>query len=123
MPKTCRYRSLILTNELYETTDWYNNHSSLNHTQAAPDKDGKLRIVVSARDPGVPNWLDTAGHRKGLIQGRWMECDSQPVPTVTKVKLSEVRSHLPADTGTVTPQQRQAIIRERRAAQVQRPIW
>ena len=123
VPKTCRYRSLILTNELYETTDWYNNHSSLNHTQAGPDKDGKLRIVVSARDPGVPNWLDTAGHRKGLIQGRWMECDSQPVPTVTKVNLSEVRSHLPADTGTVTPQQRQAIIRERRAAQVQRPVW
>ncbi|MCW1402388.1 hypothetical protein OKA06_08635 [Novosphingobium sp. MW5] len=123
VPKTCRYRSLILTNELYETTDWYNNHSSLNHAQAAPDSDGRLRIVVSGKDPGVPNWLDTAGHAKGLIQGRWMECDSQPVPMVTKVKLGEVRSHLPADTGTVTPEQRQAIIRERRAAQLQRPVW
>ncbi len=123
MPKVCRYRSLILTNELYETTDWYNNHSSLNNAQAPADKDGRLRIVVSHKDPGVPNWLDTAGHAKGLIQGRWMDCESQPVPSATKVKLADIRQHLPADTGTVTPDQRQKIIRERRAAQVQRPVW
>jgi hypothetical protein len=123
VPKVCRYRSLILTNELYETTDWYNNHSSLNNAQAPADNDGRLRIVVSTKDPGVPNWLDTAGHAKGLIQGRWMDCDSQPVPTATKVKLADVRKHLPADTGTVTPQQRQQIVRERRAAYVQRPVW
>ena len=30
VPAQCQYRSLILTNEIYETTDWYNNHSSLN---------------------------------------------------------------------------------------------
>ncbi|MFM5931365.1 MAG: hypothetical protein ACKOPQ_10685 [Novosphingobium sp.] len=123
LPKTCRYRSLILTNDLYETTDWYNNHSSLNKAQAAPDKDGKLRIVIANRDPGVPNWLDTAGYAKGLVQGRWMDCSSHPVPVVKKVKLSDLRQHLPADTGTVTPEQRQAIIRERRAAHAERPIW
>ena len=123
VPKVCRYRSLILTNEIYETTDWYNNHSSLNQTQAAPDSDGKLRIVIANRDPGVANWLDTAGHAKGLIQGRWMECDSHPVPVVTKVKLGELKAHLPADTKMVTPEERQAIIRKRRAAYVQRPIW
>lgn len=123
MPKVCRYRSLILTNELYETTDWYNNHSSLNNAQTPADKDGRLRIVVSHTDPGVPNWLDTAGHAKGLIQGRWMDCDSQPVPSAAKVKLADIRKHLPADTGTVSLEQRQIIIRERRAAQVQRPVW
>ncbi|GGC13022.1 hypothetical protein GCM10011494_34860 [Novosphingobium endophyticum] len=61
VPMKCQYRSLILTNEIYETTDWFNNHSSLNIDQAAPDADGKLRIVVAHRDPGVKNWLDTAG--------------------------------------------------------------
>ena len=123
VPRGCRYRSLILTNNLYETTDWYNNHSSLNNAQAAPDKDGRLRIVIAGKDPGVPNWIDTAGHAQGLLQGRWMECDSQPIPTLTKVKLAELRAALPADTGTVTPAQRQTIIRERRAAQLQRPFW
>ena len=123
VPRGCRYRSLILTNDLYETTDWYNNHSSLNNAQAAPDKDGRLRIVIAGKDPGVPNWIDTAGHAQGLLQGRWMECESQPIPTLTKVKLAELRAALPTDTGTVTPAQRQTIIRERRAAQLQRPFW
>jgi hypothetical protein len=123
VPAKCRYRSLILTNDIYETTDWYNNHSSLNGAQAPVDKDGRLRIVVSNKDPGVPNWLDTAGHPTGLIQGRWNECDSQPIPIVTKVPLTELRKHLPPETGTVTPEQRQQIIRERRAAQLQRPFW
>ena len=123
LPKTCRYRSLILTNGIYETTDWYNNHSSLNQAQALPDSDGKLRIVIANTDPGIANWLDTAGHPKGLLQGRWMECDSHPVPEVTKVKLSELRADLPADVRTVTPEQREAIVRERRAAYLQRPVW
>lgn len=122
-PEKCGYRSLILTNELYETIDWYNNHSSLNAAQSDVDADGVLRIVVSARDPGVPNWIDTAGHARGAIQGRWTDCDSQPVPSAIRVPLAEVRRHLPAETRTVTPEERQRTIRERRAAQLQRPFW
>ncbi len=123
VPAKCDYRSLILTNELYETTDWVNNHSSLNDTQARPDADGKLRIVVSARDPGIANWMDTAGHPTGIIQGRWTGCDSQPIPEVRKVKVADVAQLLPADTPRVTPEQRQTIIRERRRALLERPYW
>jgi hypothetical protein len=122
-PSQCLYRSLILTNELYETTDWYNNHSSLNDAQAPLDHDGILRIVVSARDPGVPNWLDTAGYPTGIIQGRWTNCNDQPIPEVKKVKVAEVRKHLPPETGTVTPEQREEIIRDRRAQLLQRAMW
>jgi len=123
IPKTCRYRSLILTNDIYETTDWYNNHASLNDAQAPADSDGKMRIVVANRDPGIANWLDTSGHPRGLIQGRWTGCDTQPIPTVTKVPLASLRDHLPRDVATVTPEQRQTIIRERRTAQLLRPLW
>ena len=123
VPAKCQYRSLILTNDVFETIDWYNNHSSLNDAQALPDADGKLRIVVSAKDPGVRNWLDTAGHRRGVIQGRWTECDSQPMPEVCKVKLADVAAALPAGVATVTPEQRQEIIRERRRSYLERPQW
>jgi len=123
IPATCNYRSLILTNEIYETTDWVNNHSSLNGAQAAPDPDGRLRIVVSARDPGVRNWLDTAGYAKGVIQGRWTGCDTQPIPSVRKVKVKDVLKALPGGVATVTPQQRQEILRERRRALLERPYW
>ena len=123
VPETCNYRSLILTNELYETTNWIDNHSSLNAAQAAPDGDGRLRIVISARDPGVRNWLDTAGHPRGALQGRWTGCDSQPIPEVSKVKLSELGKALPADTARVTPEERDQILRERRRAWLERPHW
>jgi hypothetical protein len=123
VPAKCDYRSLILTNEIYETTDWYNNHSSLNGVQAPADPDGRLRIVVSARDPGVRNWLDTAGYAKGVIQGRWTGCDSQPIPAVQKVKVADVLKVLPKGAATVTPAQREEIVRERRRALQQRPLW
>jgi hypothetical protein len=123
VPARCQYRSLILTNDIFETIDWYNNHSSLNDAQALPDSDGKLRIVVSPKDPGIRNWLDTAGHPRGVIQGRWTECDSQPMPEVRKLKLANVRGALPADVVTVTPEERQDIIRERRRAYLERPQW
>lgn len=122
-PASCDYRSVILTTELYQTTDWYNNHSSLNASQAKPDSDGVLRVVVSAKDPGVPNWLDTAGHSRGAVQGRWTNCDSQPVPSVRKVPVGDVRAHLPSDTPIVSAKERQQIIRERRAAYQQRSHW
>ncbi len=123
LPEHCTYRSLILTNEIYETTDWYNNHSSLNGSQALPDKDGVLRVVVSAHDPGVLNWMDTAGYSTGMIQGRWMECSSKPVPNVRKVSLSEVRQSLPAATPTIGAAERDNQIRDRRALLQQRPLW
>jgi hypothetical protein len=123
VPARCQYRSLILTNDVFETIDWYNNHSSLNDAQALPDADGKLRIVVSARDPGVRNWLDTAGHRRGVVQGRWTECDSQPIPEARKVKVTEVTAFMPPDVAMVTPMERQQIIRERRRAYLERPQW
>ncbi|MBV1688350.1 DUF1214 domain-containing protein [Novosphingobium sp. G106] len=123
IPTKCNYRSLILTNEIYETTDWYNNHASLNGAQAAPDPDGKLRIVVSAKDPGAKNWLDTSGYPTGMIQGRWTGCDSEPIPNVQKVKVAEVLKVLPKGVATVTPAQRQDILRERRRALQERPLW
>lgn len=123
VPKRCLYRSLILTNGIYETTDWINNHSSLNDSQAKPDADGILRIVVSAKDPGVPNWLDTAGHPQGLIQGRWFDYDSEPIPSVRKVALADLRKYLPPETPTISPTEREHILRERRAAYLERPLW
>jgi hypothetical protein len=118
-----KYWSLILTNDLYETTDWANNQASLNDAQAHVDGDGWFRAVVAARDPGVPNWLDTAGYPSGAIQGRWFDASSAPIPQVRKVQVANVRSALPADTPAVTPAQREAAIRERRIKAQMRVVW
>jgi hypothetical protein len=123
VPQGCVYSSIILTNDIYETTDWYNNESSLNGSQVRVDRDGVLRVVVAGSDPGVPNWLDTAGYASGAVQGRWTQCATTPVPSERVVKLAEVRRYLPADTPVVTPAERDRIVRERRAVLQQRPLW
>ncbi len=123
VPAKYRYWSIILTNDLYETTDWYNNQSSLNDTQGVVDSDGVFRTVISARDPGVHNWLDTAGYASGAIQGRWFEASEKPMPTIRKVKLAEVASHLPESTKFVTRDERALALRNRRLAAQMRIIW
>lgn len=123
IPEDVGYWSLILTNELYETTDWYHNQSSLNSAQAVVDGDGVFRAVISARDPGVHNWLDTSGYPSGAVQGRWFNTDERPTPTMKKVKLGEVRSHLPGDTVLVTPEERAEAIRDRTLRAHMRIIW
>lgn len=122
-PENCQYRSVILTNEIYQTTDWYNNQSSLNQTQAAVDADGILRVVVSEKDPGIPNWVDISGYPRGVVQGRWTHCDSQPIPVVKKVSVDKVRDYLPPETPTISAEERQNIVRERRAAYQLRRHW
>jgi hypothetical protein len=123
IPAEVGYWSLILTNELYETTDWYNNQSSLNDVQALIDGDGVFRAVISARDPGVANWLDTSGYPRGAIQGRWFNTDERPTPSLKKCKLADVRAALPADTVLASPAQRDAAIRARRIGAQMRTIW
>jgi hypothetical protein len=123
VPSKCTYWSTILTNDVYETTDWYNNQSTLNGTQSRVDGDGVLRLVISAKDPGVPNWLDTSGYPSGSIQGRWLECNDTPIPALHKVAFADVRRSLPADTPTITPAQREESVRNRRSQVQQRPLW
>ena len=122
-PRGCNYASLLLTNEIFETTDWYNNESSLNDSQWHVDADGKLRVVVSTKDPGVRNWLDVAGYPTGVVQGRWMQCSATPVPSMRKVALADLGKLLPHDTAFVTPTERDRIIRDRRARFQQRLLW
>jgi hypothetical protein len=123
VPETCLYWSVILISDLYETIDWFNNHSSLNGAQAAVDPDGVARLVICERDPGVPNWLSTAGYASGALQGRWTDCSSNPIPQMKKVALARVRESLHPATATVSRAERERCIRERRHQVQMRPLW
>jgi Protein of unknown function (DUF1214) len=123
IPKTCRYWNVQLTDEKFSAIDILNRQTWLNGRSARLDADGKFRAVVSAQDPGVPNWLDTAGYRKGEILGRWNNCDGAPAPSAAKVAFADVRKHLPSDTPTVTATQREEAIRLRRKGLQLRKRW
>jgi len=114
----CKYWSLQLADPWFQTTDYRFHQSSLNDKQAVRAADGKVRLVVSATDPGVPNWVDTVGLSHGLLMWRWYLAETHPVPDVTKVPVSSVRQHLPADTPVVSTEQRREALaaRERQVA-------
>jgi len=123
LPEERRYWNVQLNDELWNATEFVHRQSSLNGHQARVDSDGRFRAVISLGDPGVPNWLDTAGYRRGTFIGRWFQCSSHPVPTVRKVPLADVRAHLPSDTPVVTADDRRAALRERRIGAQLRRRW
>lgn len=122
-PGKCRYWNLHLGSEMLNTFDFMNRQVSLNGFMAKPDSDGTIRIVISAQDPGVPNWLDNMGHKAGYIWGRLDTCESYAEPTITKVALADVRKHLPAETKVVSAEERDAAIRLRRKGAQLRRRW
>jgi hypothetical protein len=110
------YWSFSLGNVWWETIDYGNRQSSLNGHQAVVDDDGKVRVVVAHRDPGVANWLDTAGHSEGAIILRCVRTESAPVPTVEVVPFDGLDDRLPAGTTRVSSDERRAVIDMRRRA-------
>ena len=110
------YMGFHLSNVWGESHDFANHVSSLNGTQAVRDDDGHYRYVIAHLDPGVPNWLDTTGLRKGFMAMRWtypQPTDRLPTVTVRKVALSELGDHLPTSTRRVLPEERRHQVRIR----------
>jgi hypothetical protein len=108
------YWSYSLGNPWLETIHYGRHQSSLNGHQAVVDSDGILRVVVSARDPGVANWLDSAGHSNGAMILRCVRTETAPVPATRVVKFDEVLSALPPSTTMATREQRAETIEARR---------
>jgi hypothetical protein len=68
----CRCANVSLWNRQMQTLDYLRGTVSLNRAQTLAEADGTVRIVVSHRDPGVPNWLSTEGRPFGLVYWRFM---------------------------------------------------
>ena len=93
------YLGFQLGSMWYVSLDYINHQTSLNGTQAQADPDGKIRIVVSEQSPGVTNWVETLGHRKGFLQFRWQrvsrELTEADGPAVELVDIGAVPERLP----------------------------
>ncbi|WP_435743251.1 hypothetical protein [Nocardioides sp. SYSU DS0663] len=109
----CAYQAAQIGSDWYVSTDYETHQTSLTKAQAVTDPDGKMRFVVSERNPAGPggciaNWLETTGHRTGSMMLRWqrLERDLGPEdgPTVEVVPVAEVRDHLPFFS-PLTPEQ------------------
>lgn len=110
------YWSYSLGNPWWETIHYGRHQSSLNGHQAVVDSDGLVRVVLCGRDPGVANWLDTAGHSNGAMILRCVRTTTAPTPGARVVAFDDIASALPADTRRVTAEERAAVLERRRRA-------
>ena len=89
-PPECEYWNLQIGNHWLESLDFRHHQAHVNHHTAVPSADGSVRIVIARRDPGVANWLDTAGHARGGLALRWVGAAEIPKPRTRVVPLDEL---------------------------------
>lgn len=113
-PPGSTYWSFSLYTVWSDVLDRASRHTSLNFTQTHRDEDGKYRIVMAARDPGIANWLDIEGHPQGVINWR-VTTEKQPkAPIIKAVPLADLHKHLPKATKTITMEERDMNIAARK---------
>lgn len=112
-----RYASLVVHDCYYRTIDYPHCTSTLNLAQLVPDADGAYHYVVSIRDPGVFNWIDTGGLHDLIANHRWQGLPEHGAPdlSVRLVPFSRLREVLPPETCWVSPGDRKAQLAARRA--------
>jgi hypothetical protein len=90
LPK-CRFANVVLWNRWMQSYEYRGQQVSLNRKQMKLDAEGRYRIVIAARDPGVPNWLATEGRAFGTIFWRFQLPEEAPErPHTEVVKLADV---------------------------------
>ena len=63
------------------------------------DGAGTWTVVLSPVDPGLPNWLSTAGHLHGVVRIRWLVATAMPArPRTSVVNVRDL-----AKTGPLVP--------------------
>ncbi len=107
------YQSIQVGSKWYVSTDYEHHQTSLTAAQSVRSGD-VLRYVISERNPGIANWLETTGHPAGVMMLRWQRTDDAPAgPTVSVVPFSTLASMPSLDDQRVTPAEYAARIEAR----------
>jgi hypothetical protein len=64
--------NVAIWNHQMQTPPYLGRRVSLNRRQVTCEKDGSFVIVLAHKDPGMPNWIDTAGLATGMIFWRFL---------------------------------------------------
>ena len=89
-PPTCRTWNFQLDNHWMESLDYRYFRIAINKHTAVYEPDGSVKIIVAHKNPGHPNWIETAGHRQGTMCFRWIRADEHPQPRCRVTDLSKL---------------------------------
>ena len=90
-PPKCEHWNFQLNNYWMESLDYRNYTIHTNMALAHCEAGGSVRLIVAHEDPGLPNWLNTAGHASGTMCFRWVRAAEHPQPGCRVVKLANLR--------------------------------
>lgn len=101
--------------------DYDRRTSSLNNAQAQANSDGTITLIISARDPGYANWLDSGGFSSGIVTLRWQALPAgvdhmSAVQRVAIVKLFELATAVPTGQTIISAKERAALRKARARA-------
>jgi hypothetical protein len=124
-PLGARFFDMQISDPWTKAVEYVSRNGSLNGGQVHRNADGTITMVASPRDPGVYNWLDTAGLNSGTFQARWQALppgatNTGAVREARVIKLADLRANLPAGTRFVTPAERAQQLKQRKAAYARR---
>lgn len=91
-PPPCRYWNLQGASHWLESFDPVGAAVNLNNVTATVESDGSIRAIFALSDPGIPNWIDTAGHLRGCIALRIIGADATTEPLTPQCKLVPLRN-------------------------------
>ncbi len=94
-PPDCEYWNFQLNNYWMESLDYRHYEVCINKAGAELNEDGSVRVVIAHQNPGLANWLSTAGHAFGTMCWRWVRADHHPQPSTRVVKVAELAELAP----------------------------
>lgn len=97
----------------FNSMDYLYRPVSYTPSRTKVDRDGRIRLVMAHRDPGVHNWLDTQGFERGNLTYRHMLEGEPAVLDTQVVKHGALLDALPEETAMVSPPERAAAMWER----------
>ncbi|QFU75897.1 DUF1214 domain-containing protein [Halioglobus maricola] len=86
----CQTWNFQLNNWWMESLDYRHHRIHFNKHTAHYEDDGSVRVVISHDNPGVPNWIETAGHNIGTMCWRWIGAEKHPLLDVKVIKRNEL---------------------------------
>ncbi len=86
----CQTWNFQLDNWWMESLDYVNHQIHVNKHSAHYEAGGGVVLYISHKDPGHPNWIETAGHNNGTMCWRWIGADVHPDVHASVVKFNEI---------------------------------
>jgi hypothetical protein len=112
------YTGVQITDPWMIAPDARSHPTSVNTAQAKANADGSVTYAIAARDPGLANWVDTAGLHQGYVLLRWQgfPADAKPeglLKSFRVVSYADLRADEFKDLPRSDSAQRQAQLAQR----------